>query len=73
MEIKNGFIRDSDGEWININMIKSIFIRADGYFSSFFINVNTTNGISYQMSDLISDKEEAQKILDEAIRGIKKG
>lgn len=65
MEIKNGFIRTSIDDWININSITRFYVTSFDC-KSWFIYCNTPDG-RFLISSRFDTIEEAQKTLDEDI------
>ena len=68
MEIRNGFIKVEDGEWLNLNIINSFIIRQN-VDNTYGIYAYCSNmGVSIRASKFFENKELAQRVLDNWIQ-----
>lgn len=68
------FIKTADGSYINSNLVQSFTIEEDTDDGTFFIcaNLNAELDDGYCLAEL-SDKDAAQKVLDDLINTINRG
>ena len=68
MEIRNGFIKVEDGEWLNLNIINLFTIRK-GVDNTYAIYAYCSKmGVSVRVTKFFENKELAQRVLDNWIQ-----
>ncbi len=68
MIIRNGFVRNKDDEWVNVDRIDSFYIK--GFFpkgdTAYFVIVAAIDGDEEEISTDFPSQQQAQDLLDAA-------
>lgn len=70
MIIRNGFVRDVDGRWTNLNLLSSFSVcrKWFGQKEAFYVRGYTLEGnYEWVMSNLFDTEDEAQGAIDDAL------